>query len=765
MFKNMRLSTKQIGGFLLVSVILLAVGLVGYTSMAQISEKLDSLVKATPLVDAAMEMKLAVVTDQQMIMEMLASTDKERLDEVWGAHEEAVIEFDTYADAILKGAKTAEGTIYATESDVLKRIVREADGFHNNEFQPRIKKIYNLMLEEYDLNKKAKENMRKIEKAFDKILDYGEEFEGIVKNRIAERLEEGASAQQILDTENTWADVAMEIKTSIALSRVHIEEYVQSFEADSLEDIEKEYLESIEKFDAWINALLNGAVTKEGTIAPINDTELRAMAVEMDKLHNDEYQNAASKVLEMQKRVAVVKTNRSVFDREADEIGGKTAAMLGEIEETAKNEIDSAREAALTITSSASLQLILWIIGGFIVSIFLGTFISQSITRPINKIIYDLENGSAQVTSASSQISQSSQQLSSGAAEQAASLEESSSALEEIAAQAKQNADSASNSADAVKDMATAVKQTSENSGVANKLAGESRSAVEDGAKSMEEIATSMGEIKTGSDKITDIIEVINEITQQTKMLATNAAIEAARAGDQGKGFAVVADEVSKLAENSKTSAKEIAGLIKESSLKAQSGNEMAEKGRKAMKNILEKSIKLADLVSEISLTAEEQSGKVGKVDEMVEGINKASDQQANGVDQVTKAITQMDQVTQQNAANSEETAAAAEELTAQSESLMGIIEQLARVIGGSDGRKGDDGHKVHAFSTDHKKHALGDDIHHHLQFRKSDYRKRALASAYSKGHTGSKETSMDHGNPPVKPPEEIPMKGDFKEF
>lgn len=375
-----------------------------------------------------------------------------------------------------------------------------------------------------------------------------------------------------------------------------------------------------------------------------------------------------------------------------------------------------------------------------IIFVFVIYFIRNKITKPIDRVIGSLGIGSERVTVASREITNASQQLASGSTAQAASLEETSAALEQIAAQTRQNSESAESSAKAVKDVAATVKQSAENARVANNLANESRSAVEEGAKAMKEIAGAMKGIRKGSEKVTDIIAVIDEITQQTKMLATNAAIEAARAGDQGKGFAVVADEVSKLAENSKTSAKEIAKLIKESAAQAKEGSQMAEKGRQVMSDILGKSIKVADLVSEINSAAEEQSHKVKEVDGMVENINTASREQANGVDQVSKAMTQMDQITQQNAANSEETAASAEQLSAQAQDLKKAFDQLSDIVG-TGGGEGSISHTEERPALQKMGKAKVVKPQKHIQ---PPQRKRKML---------------------VKPTDEIPMRDDFRDF
>ena len=304
--------------------------------------------------------------------------------------------------------------------------------------------------------------------------------------------------------------------------------------------------------------------------------------------------------------------------------------------------------------------------------------------------------------------------------------------------------------------MAGMIQQTSENAGVANNLANDSKFAVEEGVKSMEGIAASMKEIKTGSDKITDIIEVLNDITHQTKMLATNAAIEAARAGEQGKGFAVVADEVSKLAENSKTSAKEISRLIKESALKAQAGSKMAEKGREEMRSILGKSIKVAGLVSEISSASEQQAHKVSDVNNSVDSINMSSTEQANGIEQVTKAMSEMEKVTEHNAASAGETAVAAEKLSDQAQSLTDIVHKLTVIVKGSNSGEGKAKH------AHQEKEIPDEDEERPTQFKAIATEKAALKAVESRKLIKLEQSS---GEMLVRATDEIPMRDDFKEF
>ncbi|MCC6391421.1 MAG: methyl-accepting chemotaxis protein, partial [Bryobacterales bacterium] len=174
-----------------------------------------------------------------------------------------------------------------------------------------------------------------------------------------------------------------------------------------------------------------------------------------------------------------------------------------------------------------------------------------------------------------------------------------------------------------------------------------------------------MGEINTQSDKISKIIKVIDEIAFQTNILALNAAVEAARAGEAGMGFAVVADEVRNLAQRCAQAAKDTASLIEESIAKSNDGKVKVDQVASMIRAITEESAKVKTLVDEVNLGSQEQT---------------------RGIEQIGKAIIQMEQVTQKTAANAEESASAAEELNAQSETLKDVVERLAAMVGGAAG-------------------------------------------------------------------------------
>ena len=280
----------------------------------------------------------------------------------------------------------------------------------------------------------------------------------------------------------------------------------------------------------------------------------------------------------------------------------------------------------------------------FILGGFLSLFIIRSITKPIRRIIEGLNQGAEQVASASGQVSSSSQSLAEGSSEQAASIEETSSSLEEMSSMTKQNA---------------------EHAGQADNLMKEANQVVGQANDSMAELIGSMQEISKASEETSKIIKTIDEIAFQTNLLALNAAVEAARAGEAGAGFAVVADEVRNLAIRAADAAKNTSELIKDTVKKINDGSELVTRANVALSQVADSSSKVGDLVAEIAA---------------------ASNEQAQGVEQINTAVAEMDKVTQSNAAIAEESAGAAEELNAQAERMKTMVGELVAVAGDSSG-------------------------------------------------------------------------------
>jgi methyl-accepting chemotaxis protein len=274
----------------------------------------------------------------------------------------------------------------------------------------------------------------------------------------------------------------------------------------------------------------------------------------------------------------------------------------------------------------------------------LGFFIVRGINQVLSRTIAELSEGAEQVSSASGQVSGSSQSLAQGASEQAASLEETSASSEEMSSMTRKNA---------------------ENSQQAAILMNAVSQRVSEANRTLADMTTSMEEIGASSGKISKIIKVIDEIAFQTNILALNAAVEAARAGEAGMGFAVVADEVRNLAQRSAQAAKDTATLIEDSILKSTEGSK-----------------KLGEVASSIQGITE----GAGKVKTLVDEVEASSKEQAQGIEQISKAVSQMDEVTQRSAANAEETASASEELSAQSQALMAVVGQLQALVGASSG-------------------------------------------------------------------------------
>ncbi|AHZ86188.1 methyl-accepting chemotaxis protein [Bdellovibrio bacteriovorus] len=299
--------------------------------------------------------------------------------------------------------------------------------------------------------------------------------------------------------------------------------------------------------------------------------------------------------------------------------------------------VKEARSTTRTTDGSMAIIIALGMIAGVTISVMFALSLSKSISA----VSGDLAEGASNVTDAAGHIAHSSQSLSQAALQQASSLEETVATMEELTAMVRVN---------------------SENAKQAASLASSTRETAIKGEKEIITLIQSIQSISSDSKKIAEITSVIDDIAFQTNLLALNAAVEAARAGEQGKGFAVVAEAVRSLAHRSAESAKSIASLIDDSVKKIDAGSRQANQGGEVLAEIVNAVKKVADLNTEIATASEEQS---------------------HGIAQIGKAMNQLDQITQQNAAASEEAAAAAEQLSAEAESLLGNVRVLKKVVSG----------------------------------------------------------------------------------
>ena len=251
------------------------------------------------------------------------------------------------------------------------------------------------------------------------------------------------------------------------------------------------------------------------------------------------------------------------------------------------------------------------------------------------RMVAQIRTGAETIAVGAGQVAAGNQQLSSRTEEHASSLEETASTLEEFT---------------------TTVRQNAEHAKQASQLAGSASATAEKGGEVVGKVVTTMQEVTTSSKRITDIIGVIDGISFQTNILALNAAVEAARAGEQGRGFAVVAAEVRSLAQRSAASAKEIRGLIENSVGRVEAGAKLVEQAGKTMDELVSSVKKVAVIMTEIAA---------------------ASNEQSSGIEQINKAITQMDTVVQMNASIVEEATAAATSMANQATGLARAVAQF----------------------------------------------------------------------------------------
>ncbi len=394
-WKDLKIGKKLTIGFGGLLLLMAFVGYSGYDGVQTVAHSLFVVGdEEAPLVDMANEMKISLLAARNAMEEYksataaLATDDQEELAAIEAAYRQSLADFDRFAGAILEGANLDGGTVVIkTDNLELANLVKRADQVHNEKFQLSAAKMMASGMEL--LRKKAEADlaMAGMEKVYDEVYADASAVEGLISDEIARRAETeqiSAKAMAILREEVPLADMANELKISMAQTRLQLEEFVQTRELTELDGIEEEYRQWVGIFDGNVTAILDGGEVDGRSVVATDNPTIRAAVEELDANHT-EFQSRAAAMMAAHRATIEEAVEAKAAMARLDAFGEEAAGLLSSVEEMASREMAGAKESGRAAKSMAINVIVGTVAVSLLVGLLLGLAIARGITRPLSR--------------------------------------------------------------------------------------------------------------------------------------------------------------------------------------------------------------------------------------------------------------------------------------------------------------------------------------------------------------------------------------------
>lgn len=587
MKNKMSIRIKMISGFLVVSFLVLAAGVLGVNSINWLKRESNhvSIVNA-PLGDAAMEIKLNMTMGHLWLEEALGGDTSVDINHVWALFNQGL----WYCNAMLGDYSQIDGVTGRDDSGTF--ITNDEGTFyavHDEIVHSKLKDLQsNLLLfiksanQRWEYYSGSDVAGSEVDQSFDRLYNTIQNNLKTVVLRIPEAAIRAGEARYLL-----------------ANGHLFFEELLSGDTENEMEDILGQFNQAaklISQFSTLLGSVesnqLNGDIKEF-----IKITNIRSNSVDSNRAAGNE------------------------ADRSFDEGFEQVLETSDEVEEIIHDFMDDGLVQMILAAKTGTGVLLSSIAVSFVLAILLGILLSGGIAKPLNGISDSLNSSTLQIASAASQLSNTSQDIANGASEQASSIEETTASMEELGAMVRQNVENA--------------KQM-------NILAIKSSESSETGSQKMDDLLSSMEELNSSSDEIKKIIKVIDGIAFQTNILALNAAVEAARAGEAGLGFAVVADEVKNLANKSADAAQETSELIEDSLKKIGHGLDISRGMSALFQEILTNGQKVTEMSKEVETASTQQDIGIGQINEVVVQLDKVVQSNASAAEESASSAEEL---------------------------------------------------------------------------------------------------------------------------